>query len=86
MVTVAEVERTRSEYAQAQALADEAYAAVLATRPATTVVGGVGGVVRADAQAPTAAAWALDVWVRRRETADALAIKYFNVTRALEGS
>jgi hypothetical protein len=83
MVTVAEVERTRSEYAQAQALADEAYAAVLATRPATTLVGSVVG---ADAQAPTAAAWALDVWVRRRETADALAIKYFNVTRVLEGS
>jgi hypothetical protein len=68
MITPGEVESTRQEYADAQALADEAFAALLEHRKPSDL----------RSKGDTAA---LDLWVRRREVADALAIRYFHVTR-----
>jgi hypothetical protein len=70
MITEEDVEAIRREYARAQATADEAFAAMLSTRPLA------GSKPVQDASA------LLEAWIRQREAADGLALAYVDATRA----
>jgi hypothetical protein len=70
MITEADVVAIHREYARAQATADEAFAAMLPTRPLA------GSEHARDASA------LLEAWIREREAADGLAIAYVDAASA----